>query len=448
MDFLDWIFDLFAPSRAAQPDVPFGRYTDVYRAQQHREIWEKAIELFENGERMEAYRHFLAFLRDEQQGNLVWREEEDGSALHFELQQGSRRVTGTLTAEKVRAQSRIVRVEEMGVGFMRRLLEHNYELKYSRFALSTDHEIAILFDTDAADGSPSKLKDALEELAIRADRQDDLLLDEFKNMLCPVDVLLGGEVPEAEKEAKYAFLQREIRQVFEEFDRAKPDPNLHPSGYAYLLLHLLYKLDYLIRPEGYMMAAIEKARHAYHAASAEEKSPQAKNAALRKELQKLLDRPKEAFFKEIYRTRSTFGIPAPAGHDRLAVLIEEELPQMDWFVSHNHLALAVAIPGYIVGHALFKYALPKPDRDLLHLYFQIMEADFFRELGFQLPFREPSGKVHSRAVQRAIRQIAREHRAEYPRLAPDWSALDFGSPVLFAKTYLEMVRNLDLTESG
>ena len=62
---------------------------------------------------------------------------------------------------------------------MRRLVESNYVLEYSRYGLDDDDNLVIKFDTSALDASPYKLYYALKEVAANADKQDDLLLDEI-----------------------------------------------------------------------------------------------------------------------------------------------------------------------------------------------------------------------------------------------------------------------------
>ncbi|MBK6929705.1 MAG: hypothetical protein IPH12_02160 [Saprospirales bacterium] len=119
---------------------------------------------------------------------------------------------------------------------------------------------------------------------------------------------------------------------------------------------------------------------------------------------------------------------------------------MDWHLSQNHLALALAVPQYIAGNALFQNVPPKPDRDLLHLFFQITEPAFFQALGFPV-YATPQGQPDKRLVLQAIRNIADHNRAEYPQLRPDLSRLDFSSLPLFARSYLDMIRHLDLTKA-
>lgn len=439
--FLDDIFSFGQSKKAVPSTVGFGRYTDVYKSQAQYDAWDKSMQHFDKEEFMDAFREFFKYLAEPESGSLKL-EERDGS-IHFEIQQGSRLVTGFANAEKIKTQCLIAKAETTNVGFMRRLMEFNFGLKYSRFALTTDNFIAILFDSYGADGSPLKLYHALKELAVAADKQDDLLLDEFK-MLEPAPRPVIIEIGEAEKEAKYEFLKAEIERVFKIVDANKPDSNQYPGGYAYLLLGLAYKLDYLVRPEGFMMETLEKMHREYFGA-AEDKTVQWKIGVLRKEFQKLLERPKEEYFKEMYRTRSTFGITTPVSHDKLVSLIESELPSMDWYFDQKHMELAVGIPTYIVGYSLFNFALPKPDRDMLHLFMQLLESEFFEKLGFDLPFFDKNG-ISKKAVLRDIKNISEANEEQYPKFKPDTSQLDFSGAVQFFKSFLWMLKDCDLTK--
>lgn len=440
MNFFERIFG--SSGKPAQPDILFGRYTDAYKTPAQMAAWERSLQLFEEGRTLEAYREFFLYLRDETVANVSWND-DPAETLHFEFWQGSRRISGFANAEKLRAESKFARVDHFNVAFLRRLMEANFALKFSRFALSDDNTLAIVFDTSTVDGSPLKLQQALRELGIHADKQDDLLIDEFQTLLQPFESS-QTDIPEAEKAVKYDYIVRQIGQAFEIMDRAKPDPNQYPGGYAYLLLSLAFRLDYLVRPEGFMMDLLEKMHGAYFAK--DERTPQLKVMLLRREWQKLLERPKEHFFKEMYRTRSTFGINQAVNHDRIMSLIDGELPNMEWHLQQNHPELALAIPQYIAGYAMFHYAPPQPDRDFFHLFFQITEAPFFRELGFQ---SDLSGDIQQdrRAIHAAVKALVQRHRAQFPRLRAEPEALNFNSLPLFAKSFMGMVRNLDLSKN-
>jgi hypothetical protein len=136
MNLIQRIFG--SSSKGKQPDIAFGRYTDAYKSKAQIEAYDKALECFEEGKRLEAYRLFMHYLKDENNSNLVWREEND--TIFFEFQQGSRRIFGQASDKGAKAESRVALVgDELNVGFLRRLMEVNFNLKFSRFALSPDN---------------------------------------------------------------------------------------------------------------------------------------------------------------------------------------------------------------------------------------------------------------------------------------------------------------------
>ena len=426
-----------------QPDIRFGRYSDSYKSTQNYDAWDVALDKFEAESYLESYRQFFKYLRDDYEDNVRYWDEDGG--IHFELFQGSKKITGFANNKKLKAEAKVAKTQSLNVGFMRRLIEQNFSLKYARFALDEDKNIAILFDTYTLDGSPYKLYYALKELATNADKQDDLLLDEF-SMLESVDSSHLQELPEAEKEVKFNYIQKEVEEVFEEKDKGRLNTEQYPGGIAYLLLNLIYKLDYLIKPEGYMMETLERVHRVYFAKDG--KSTSQKNQMLCKELKKLVQRPKDDFFKEMYRVKSTFGITTPVNHDRVVSFIDGELNNMDWYKENKHMKVAISIPGYIVGYCLFNYAIPKPDRDLFHLYFQIIESEYFKTLGFTLEYYSSlENKFNKKLIKRAIEHIVEDNKTKYPKLNPAIGSLNYTSLADFAKSYLLMVRNLDMTKS-
>lgn len=442
MKLFDRLFSQPDPTEE-EPLIRFGRYTDSYKTSIQYDYWDKALEAFEREDYLTSYTSFFHYLRDEQEDNVHF--QQDGSRIEFEIFQGSKRIIGYATIHKLKAEARVARAKAMDIGFMRRLIEHNYDLNYSRYALDDNDFITIVFDTYSLDGSPYKLYYALKEIATSADKQDDLLLDEFP-MLELIEATHLKSLEEKEKEVKYQFIQDQIRTTFEEIDSGRLNAQQYPGGISYLLLHLCYKLDYLTKPEGYMMEAFERSNRLYFAK--DDKSEAQKNQFLRKELQKLLDRPKDQYFKEMYQGKSTFGITSPVNHDKLVSFIDGEMQYMDWYREHQHDEVALAIPGYVVGFCLFNYAVPKPDRDLMHLYWRIVEAPYFQELGFQEQYYDPSTKkFDKKLIKRALRRVVENNAARYPNLNPSISRLNFDNLVDFAKSFLLMIRDLDMTRT-
>lgn len=440
MSFWNRLFGNKAEPTKPQPRIKFGRYTDSYKQKQQYEAWEDALNKFEEQNYLSSYDALFRYLRDENEDNVRW-VEENGS-IKFEILQGSKRVTGTANAQKFVAEARIVYADNLGVAVMRRLVESNYVLEYSRYGLDNDNNLVIKFDSSSLDGSPYKLYYALKEVAASADKQDDLLLDEFGVHLKPIDMGSKADLPEAEKEAKYNFVIQKIESVLTEIDSKKLDGEKYPGGISYLLLDAAYRIDYLTSPEGFLMETIERMHRSFF--SAEEKNMVLRNVGLRKELEKIKIRPKALLISELYATTSTFGILLPKQHDAVVSLIDGELSNMVWYEANKHEAFAMAIPGYIVGYALFSFALPKPERVLLAFYYAVLEPTLFASLGFTPTYYNSQTRIFDqKAIKTAIKEIVDNHLEAYPKLAPDYASLDFKTPAKFARSYLLMLKNLD-----
>ena len=437
----DRLFNRFSDA-APDPHVRFGRYTDSYKSNENYKAWEQSLAAFEQGEYLAAYEAFLRYLRDEAEDNVQWR--VDGATIYFEFYQGSKRVTGSGTAEAFRVEARVAHVNEARPQLLRRLVEHNYNLKYGRFALDEERTITVVFDSYTTDASPFKLYYALKEVALTADKQDDLLLEEFQQLEA-VESSHLKPLPEAERQVKRNFITAQIEQVLRILDAGRPDPAREQGGAAYYLLDLIYKIDYLVKPEGYTMEAIERMHRLYFAKETD-KTVAEKNERLMRGLRHLLERAPEAYESEMYRGRSTFGITTPVSHDRLVNLIDNELHFLRYYRDQGYPEVALAVPGYIVGYSLFNYALPQPDCDLLQLYYRITEDRYFRDLGFEQAFLNERGKPQRQVIRRTVSQIADRHRAKYPKLYPQLSQLRYDSLLEFAESYLQMIRALDLSK--
>jgi len=337
----------------------------------------------------------------------------------------------------------VVKTEALNIGFMRRLVETNFDLKYSKFALDNDNNIVIIFSTSSLDSSPYKLYFALKELATNADKQDDLLLDEFTS-LKPLDDQHKEEISIIEKEAKFQFILEKIESVLHEIDNGKLSSDKYPGATAYLLLDLCYRLDFLISSEGYMTDLLERMQRKYF--ENDGKATAQKNLTMKKEFSKLLERPKEDYFKEMYQVKATFGITSPVNLDKIVSFINGELGNMDWYRENNHEKVALAIPGYITGYCLFNYAVPKPIRELFLLYFQISETEYFKKLGFTNVYWKDQKTLDAKAIKKAFEGIHHTNKYLYPKFKINESAIDFTSFPMFSKTLLQQFQHFDLTK--
>lgn len=426
-----------------EPRIRFGRYSDSYKSPDQYTAWRQALTYFEAGQFRASYLAFLRYLRDESEDNVHWTEYADH--IEFEFYQGSKRIQGHADADRLRVIAPIARLSEKRPRLFAFLVEQNFQLKYGRYALDRNDQISMVFDSFTPDASPYKLYYALKEVAIQADKQDDLLLEEFQ-YLEPVAADHLQEISLEAKKGKIDFITQRIRKTLDWIDGGAINPQQHPGGLAYLMLALIYKIDYLVKPEGYTTETLERAHRQYFNRS-EGLSSAAKNERLLQVFRELLQRNEQAFESEMYRGRSTFGITLSVTHDRVATLIENELHQMDWYQEHQMNEIALAVTDYIAGYCLFNYAVPEPDRAFLHLYFRIMENDYFRSLGYRQQFCDPNRpQLNRRTIRSAIQQIVQRFQSQYRHLRPSLSILQYDSKANFARSYLQMIKQLDLTQ--
>ena len=418
--------------------ITFGRFTDAFKPKAKSDFWSKSEKLFEEKNYMDSYDAFFNYLKDDSINNVSWKRENNHIA--FEFQQGSKTIHGSINENKITAQTDIAEFEKLSVAFMRRLMEMNYSLYYTRFALK-DNGIYLKFDSGVQDGHPRKLYYALKELALRADKQDDLLLDDF-SMLKPADYSGIEPIPAEEKEIKYTFFRKWIEESLKRASELNEDS--FSGAISYLLLGLLYRIDYLIVPEGTLMYDLEKISWEYFAKDG--KPFQEKNRKIKEDFRKLLEKPKEAVFEDLYRTKSTFGIANPSNHDAVIGAIKSNIGNVKWYIDNNYPDIPVIIYEYIAGHCLFSFGLAKPTIKLFDLQYRITRADYFNALGFKENYYDSAaGKLNEQAIKERINEIINEGKEQFPELKLNTDNLKFDSLTEFLRTYITEIENLNFS---
>ena len=435
------IFSKFFEKSKRDPEIKFGRFSDSYKEEKKYDAWDIALELYENRQYLKSFKYFLVYLQDESSGNIKIDQKGD-EEISFRIFQGSKEITGYANNKKLYAEAKIAKATELEIGLLRRMVEKNYGLEYSRYALDNDDCITMVFDTNALDASPYKLYYALKELATNADKQDDILVSEFKS-LQRVNTGHIRQISEEEKMVKYDFFIKSIEKVIHILDHGSLNLVHYPGGASYLMLDLIYKLDFLIKPEGLTMEKIEQIHNIFFNNKTD--SSQRKNELMRKGLRKMLKIKKSQFFDEIYEVLSTFGITLPSGHERLRSLIDSDLNNMDWYVENKHIDIALSIPGYIVGYSLFNFALPAPVKDLLMLYYKVFNGDFFKDLDFSFHLKN-DGTPDRKIIIREVKHIRNKYKDRYPNLGLKTNLLNFDSTTSFAKSYLIMIRKMEISK--
>lgn len=427
--------------------VKFGRFTTSI-TNEKTELWNNAEGLYNQKKYLDSYKCLLDFLyypeKDNGINNLDYT--IDKEELSFIIRQGSKEINGIISLKdrKIDVYSYIAEFDKIGVAVMRRLLEMNYSLFYSRFALE-ENKIVIKFDSPIEGCPPEKLFYALKELAIRADKQDDILLDDFST-LKPYNYHIL-EIPEEEKDIKYKYFRKWITDAFKKIDSFE-NIEKHSGALSYILMSLTYKIDYLIAPEGSIGYHLEKIAWDYFAN--DNRTLVEKITNLKKEFQKILDFPEEKIKKDFYRAKYTFVTNTPVSFDNLIGTFNRNLPSIDFYIKDKKEDIALLVFEYIAGYSLFTYNLPSFLRNLLHMVLEILNENFMEELGIEeILYNSDTNELYKDKIVERINKYLQEFISEsednYPYLNFKTDNLKFNNLINFFKSYFNEIKSLNFS---
>jgi len=425
------------PEPAGAPDIAFGRYSDNNKPLAKANRWADADSLFKEKKYPESIDAFFEYLRDDQEQNLVY--ERNGAEGRFHFFQGSRVVRGRFDQESIRAEVTLARMPQPSVPVMRRLLEMNFNLYYSRYALDNDR-LCMRFDSELESAGPGKLYYGLKELSTRADKQDDLLLEDFST-LESADPGHIVEIPESEKEVKYTWLHQWISQALDSIQRL--DADKYSGGIAYVLLSLIYRIDYLIVPEGKLLNELEKIGTVYF--KKDERPVTEKNRDMADLFRKILEIPREEIYRNLLRSRHTFSIVAPQPYKMIADSIHSANQNMVWYRDNKYPEIASQISEYGISYCQYSYSLPRVITEFFQLFMQVNYVKYFQELGFPARFVDPeSGRLESREIIREVFRIQDNWKDKFPQLDFKTNNLRFDTLVNFNLSYTNELEFLTL----
>lgn len=393
----------------SDPGISFGRYSDNNKPVAKVNRWTDADNLFKEKKYEVSMDAFFDYLKDDLAQNVSY--ERNGAEGKFELFQGSKMVRGVFDKERVRAEVTLARMPQPSVPVMRRLLEMNFTLYYSRFALDEDR-LCMRFDTILEAANPSKLYYGLKELATKADKQDDLLVQDFA-ILQTTDSEHVITVSDVEKEIKFQFLQKWIQQTLDTI--ASVDADKFSGGIAYMLLALGYRIDYLLSPEGRLLNDLEKIAGIYF--KKDERPVMEKNRDMVDEFKKIQAKPKEEIFSYLFRSKYTFSIVAPQQYKAVQDSIHGTNQNMTWYRDNNYPFIATQLAEYGISYCQYSYSLPRAITELFHLFMMVNYPDYFASLGYTNNYyNAEKNEFNVPSITEKIKEIQTKWKDKYPNM--------------------------------
>jgi hypothetical protein len=429
------LFGWTKKKKETDPDIIFGRYSDNNKTVSKISRWTEAEKLFRENKKQECLDAFFDYLLDDSQQNVV--HERTGTDGTFSLYQGSKIVRGNYDEKKFHAEVTLARMPKPTVPVMRRLLEMNFNLYYSRYAMD-GNRLCMRFDSDIDSATPNKLYYGLKELATKADKQDDLLVQNFST-LQPEDIDHIVPMSQHEKEVRFQFLQKWIRDALEYISSL--DADKFSGGISYLLLTLAYRIDYLVAPEGPLLNEIEGIPDLYF--KKDNKPVAEKNRLMIEAYHKVQSKTKEQVSPFLFRSKHTFSIVTPQNYKTIVDAIKGAHQNMQWYRDNSYPFIASKIIEYGVAYCHYSYSLPKPLSDLYRLFMNVNYNDYFKALGFSTTYYHADKKeVDKDEVVEEIEEIVQAWQPKYQRLQFNTEALRFDSLLNFNYSFTKELVNL------
>ncbi len=420
-----------------EPDIKFGRYSDNNKSFEKVQRWNEADAFFKDKNYHKSIAAFFDYLKDEGAENVF--HEQKGMEGSFSFYQGSKIIKGFYNGEVFEAETTLAGMPQPNVPVMRRLLEMNFALYYTRYALKND-ELFMKFDSDVQTANPGKLYYGLKELATKADKQDDLLVQDFTTLV-PVETNHIIEIPASEKEIKYKYLQKWINETLGLIETV--DGDKYSGGIAYMLLALTYRIDYLLVPEGRLLLEMEKIADIYF--KKDERPVTQKNAEMMEEFTKIKARKKEEVFPYLFRSRYTFSVVTPQNHKLVADAIYNANQNIGWYKENKHTEIAKQISEYGLAYCQHTYSLPRPLTEFFQLFMMINYPEFFKELGFKKNyFNSEKKEFNKEAILQAIENIQQDWAPKYPALKMKTDKLKFNNLVSFNQSFSTEIEFLNV----
>ncbi len=419
-----------------EPNVLFGRFTDQNKTKEQYESWDKSKSLYKEKKYLEAFYEFFNYLKDRNLDNVTYTKEE--SKISFTIIQGSKIVTGTINNREVQAEAEVVRFDKLDVPVMRKLLQENYYLYFSKFAIKNDI-YTLKYFSPIEDAHPSTLYYALKELATEADMYDDVLVEEFDSLQA-INIDHIEKITESEIRIKLKYFRKWIEETLKRIKEI--DSDQFTGSVSYNLLNLAFKIYYLLTPEGKLLDDIRYIQGIFY--EDDGSTVNEKNHRMVEEFRNFQQKSDDEILKSFYRIKATFGVARPTAHEHVVNFMQDELEKVKWYVENKHPEIVRQMCEYIISYTGYTFGMPSVANDLLMIVWRVFNPEFFAELGFTHHFYEPeNNKLSAESIKKRIHTMVSHSKKRHVRISFNANNLDFNSVNDFAISFINEFQNLN-----
>ncbi|MDD3476532.1 MAG: hypothetical protein PHI38_06660 [Sulfurimonas sp.] len=420
----------------------FGRGINANTSKDEEKLFNKSYEAFEAKDILLAYEYFLKSLinysDDKSNENVIIKRKKD--TLSFEIYQGSAIIRGTVTKETLNAETILCKKSSAHVALKRLILERNYQFTYAYY-FSDDEYIKLKLSLNNSTMSPQKVFFPLREIALNADFDKEYTKSEFLDI--PIEEISHLKaLSQEELSLKYDFMHRWIDEINVKI--ASLPSNDHAGMESFILLYLLFKIDYMLVPKYTIFKKSTKKIQEYF--SEENLSVEAKNDELREYIGELQEMSFDEFRENFYDAKYTFNPTDKASTEEIDIFITESLSKIRWYKNNRYSQIIPTMYKYIAMYILYNYGLHQVTKELLHTLVEIQNPSFFKELGYTPLYDEENQVFSKRAIISKVDTIITTNKGRFKKLKSFGDKLNFSSLNELNNSFYLQLKNLNYEE--
>ena len=429
---------IFTRKKAEENKIRFGRFSDRNKTNEQLLALHQADKLFEEGNCIEGIIKFFEFLKDSKYGNIKY--EETNKKVKFSFFQGSKKIKGYLCNGKIYAYSELIKLQKDNDELFKILLNMNYKMKFSKFSLDKGI-IKIEQNQFTKKNSPESLYYSLREMAIIADRYDDYLEMKFED----AEIINKSHIVELEErefEVKSKYFYDLLQTTFEQVDSL--DTVKFAGARAFILMNSVFKILYLLSPEGILLENLKNIYDFYY--TEDNKTQVEKTAFVYSRLNALKKLSIVELKHSLYYVLYTFPEVLPTESTEFINFVKDEIQKIFWYESNEYKNVAQAILEYIVGYSCFSFGTIPVVKELLSIFWQVMNKKFFDDLEIKdLPFEKD--KISFFFLMQKVSSINSAASHIYPKFFFNIKHLNLDNRFEFAKSFIYEMINLNFSQT-
>lgn len=434
--FFNFFNLVFTKDRLNRPDIQLGKYSDRNKSIEQLQCWKNSLILYKEKKFFLAIENFFKYVKDPEIENLIYELVDD--KIEFKFFQGSKQIFGKCDSKLFSAYSEIIKYDDLSVELLEFILKKNHILKFSKFVIHENNKtIRLDVELRTAHSSPITLYSALREIAIIADKYDDLFITQFSGLQ---SINIGHIKPLDDKliEIKLKYFRKWLKETKESLN--KYEAVKFVGARSFLLLTFIYKIHFLLSPEGELLNEINKMNEIFYLDKY--KTDFEKNALISKKIDSLENWSDEKLKKSFYFVYATFPIAPPIEPTEIIKFATNEIDKIHWYADNDYKDVAKAIAEYIVGYSCYNFGAIPVIREIFAVFWEILYHEYFTELGFKnIPYDKKNiNYVQLNQLFNKINTIAQK---QYPNFNFNIKHLNIMNINEFAMSYIYELINCD-----